>query len=67
MSVERSISLPCRICCRSEAGTMGALRAMADGGIGAGAAVDREKEEVGEGLNDTGLECRGREGRLVLV
>ena len=59
------MSLPCNICCLMDDGTRGALRAMADGGIGAGAAVDREKE-VG-GLYDTGLEWKERDGMFTLV
>ena len=54
MSDERSTSMPCCIWCLMEEETKGELRAMADGGMGAGVAVEREKEEGGRGLDDTG-------------
>ena len=57
MREERSMSMPWRIWERRDGETRGALRAMAEGGMGAGVAVAREKGGLGsaERGRDVGL------------
>ena len=57
MREERSMSMPWRIWERRDGETRGALRAMAEGGMGAGVAVAREKGGLGRAE-------RGRDVRL---
>ena len=61
MRDEMSTSVPCNIWFLRDAGTMGAFNATAEGGMGAGVAVEREYEGGGGGLEDTGLGMEGTE------